>query len=152
MSRARDIAHLFGGDVAEARKWLDGISWLDEDDKTAAAIKLKSIEDAELEKLTRDELKELYVAIGKLLKKPTAQATAVSGKVIKLTYKSKYKSLPGRTAREILNSTVSQDIEVIEGQRTEEKKKARYHSALELSCEGGIAKIQEWRREHGWPE
>jgi len=149
MSRKQDLIDILGSEEAETI-----LASLGAEEKTKALVELgiaykgQTDLDALLEGLSRDELKELYVEIGRMLKKPTARIFDTEGKkVIKLIYKPDQEYAEKSAAPYVhpLARSCADGIEVINQQRMETKQKAQQTTALGRSFQEGIEEIERSR-------
>lgn len=138
MSTKSELIHLVGED--EARQLLEEVDWLD-DSLVQVGVKFKAVSDeldAELERLSPDQLRALQREVERELRKRQA-------KKIKLVYRPG-PTLVQRTAKEILAQTGSESVEAIQDHRQAVKERAKIvKSPLEISFKEGLKRIEEAR-------
>jgi len=149
MSMIRDLVNTLGISQEEAESLLASLGAKEKTKELEAlGVAFKEVDDIELGKMTRAELKDLYVAIGKLLKKPTARASDTKPHPIriKLVYN------PEKAYVHPLAKTCEEGISAIEEARINvrvHKGSGRWSNPpIELTCTESIEAIERWREEH----
>ena len=151
MSTKTELTGLVGED--EARRLLETVDWLDESLKLkGVAYKAQTGLDELLEGLSEAELEDLYVQVGKLLKKRDTTAIDTEGKKsrkILLTYEpgKAEKSVEAEfhpSANVILAQSGSESVDLINRHNKAQKNLAP-KSAMDRSCAEGIERIMRER-------
>lgn len=141
MSKISELIQIIGSEE-QARAILEATKdWSDE--LVEVGVKFKSADlDALLEGLSRDELKALYVEIGKLIKRRSGHTTisdTEGKKIIKLIYE------PTKAEKSYVHplaKSCEEGISAIEQQRLATKQKGRELGAMSRSFQEGLEAIE----------